>query len=781
MNILHILKTAIRSLRSDLKNTLINVAGLSGGLTVFILIVLYVHSQFAYNSHIPHASEIFRLERGLHGITNAFEAVPLASNIPEITGYTRIAQLSGALFYIPADGSPRRRANISGMAADPSFVEMFAIEMVGEPAQSFLGSPSTILISGDIAGMLFGDRSPIGETVSFEGRQDLLIGGVFSPLPPTSTLDFNVIFSIDYFGLEAGNPHYLENRGMWRYETFFRLDPANREVVAEKALDQLYGLYEGEDFSAFRENLEIGLRPLRDIYFAGVMGHHKLGDRKNTYIFMIIAAFVLIIAAINFINLTTAQAARRSKETGLRKILGADRKGLIVQICAEGAITILASVVIALGISELLLPWYSGFIKTSLSIEYTAFNLLLIIVAIPLLLGILSALFPAWYLSRVSPLSVLRKDLSTGRKGAGLRTFLTVFQFSISIFLIIGTLVVNKQLRFINAYDPGYETRGIIEVRMNDQIAGKFEVFRQSVMSNPVIKGITRTNQAPYQAGSVWSVFHGEKNFTWPILQVDENFAGVFGLNVISGADFSESMAQRQQWVFLVNEAAATALETDNILAEKINNHEIVGMVKDFHTASLKSDIRPVTIALSPSSARGYIYIRSEPGDLPQSIDFLRNTWEELAPDYPFDFAYLTDRLESAYESEKRFGEIFTWFSLASILISCLGLFALSSFTTRNRIKEISIRKVHGATTPGMCLLLSSGLTARVVIANLLAWPVAWYFVRGWLENFVYRTSPGPADFMLAALISLVIALATVSWQVYTTARKNPAETLKYE
>ncbi len=776
-----VIKTAIRSLRSDIKNTLINVAGLSGGLTVFILIVLYVHSQYAYNSHIPHADEVFRLERGFHGITNAVEAVPLASGIPEITGYSRIAPLYGALFYRPGGETSPGRVDISGMAADPYFLDLFSIEIIGEPVSALMGSPSTILVSRDVAEKLFGNRSPIGETVSYDGRQDLIIGGVFEPLPPTSTLDFNAIFSIDYFAMESGNPHFLENRGMWRYETFFRFDPENMETVIEKARDQLFELYEGQDYDAFRENMEIGLRPLGDIYFSGVYGNHKLGDRKNTYIFMIIAGFVLLIAAINFINLTTAQSARRSKETGLRKILGAERTGLIMQICAEGVITILVSVALALAISELLLPWYSGFINTSLSIKYSALNLMLLMIVAPLLLGILSALFPAWYLSRVSPLSVLRKELNTGRKGAGLRTSLTVFQFSISIFLIIGTIVVNKQLRFINSWDPGYETNGIIEVKMNDQIAERFDVFKQSGLSNPLVKGITRTNQPLYNTGNVWSVYHGEKNFTWPFLQVDESFAGVFGLHIIAGEDFSESMALRPNWVFLVNEAAAGALEAEDILDETINNHEIVGMVRDFHTASLKSDIRPVTIALSRSGARGFIYIRTEPGDLVQSVDFLRGVWDDLAPDYPFEYAYLTDRLESAYESEKRFGELFTWFSLVSILISCLGLFALSSFTTRSRVKEISIRKVHGATTPGISLLLSSGLTGKVIIANLLAWPVAWYFIRGWLDNFVYRTSPGLADFALAALIAQVIALATVSWQVYATARKNPSETLKYE
>jgi putative ABC transport system permease protein len=781
MNISHIFKAACRALRSDLKNTLINVAGLSGGLTVFILIVLYVYSQYAYNTHIPHADQVFRLERGFHGITNAAEAVPLSSAIPEINGYCRIAPLYGTLFYRPGGGVLPGRADVKGIAADPDFLHMFAVEMIGEPAKALSGSPSTVLISRELSEKLFSNTDPMGEPVSFEGRQDLVVGGVFEPLPPESTLDFDVIFSINYFAMESGNPHYLENRGMWRYETFFMLDPANRDAVVEKIADRLYELYEGQDNASFRENLVVSLRPLKDIYFAGIAGYHKLGDRKNTYIFMIIAGFVLLIAAINFINLTTAQSAKRSRETGLRKILGADRAGLVMQICAEGAITILVSVIIATGISELLLPWYSGFINTSLSLKYSALNFLVFIIIAPVFLVILSALFPAWYLSRVSPLSVLRKEMNTGRKGAGLRSMLTIFQFSISIFLIIGTLVVNKQLRFINSYDPGYETEGIIEVKMNDQIADNFDVFKQSGLSNPLVKGITRTNQPLYQAGNVWSVFHGDKNFTWPLLQVDESFAGVFGLDVIAGEDFSESMAHRANWVFLVNEAAADAMETDDILGETINNNEIVGMVRDFHTASLKADIRPVTIALSRSGARGFIYIRTEPGNPAKSVEFLKFKWDELVPDYPFEYQYLTDRLESAYDSEKRFGDLFTWFALASILISCLGLFALSSFTTRNRLKEISIRKVHGATSLGMCLLLSSGLTGRVIIANLLAWPVAWYFARGWLENFVYRASPGPGDFLVAAIIAQVIALTTVSWQVYTTARKNPAETLKYE
>ena len=782
MNPGQLLKNALRSLKSNLNDTVINIVGLSTGLTVFILIMIFVLSQYSFNSHIPHADEIFRLERGFHGITNAIEAAPVASNIPEITSYCRAASKWGTFFYRPDDGSPASRAQARGIVADSSFIRMFDIEIAERSAESLLASPSSILISRELAGKIFGSRPATGEMVSFENRQNLLIEGVFEPLPPASTMEFDVIFPIDYLVLESGNQRYLDNPGQWMYETYFRLNPAARETVLAKLPDEILRVYEGRNVSFTRENLVVGLRPLKDIYFAGIAGAlHQMGDKKNTNIFIIIAGFVLVIAIINFINLSTAQSARRSKETGLKKILGSGRTWLILQICAEGVITILVSVILALAIAEMLLPWYSDFVNIRLSIKYSVLNITVLALLVPLLLGTLSALFPAFYLSRVSPLSVLRKELSTGKGGAGLRTFLTIFQFSISIFLITGTLIVNKQLRFINSYDPGYQTGDIIEVQLNDQINEKFDVFKQTAMSDPSVRGITRINQRIYQAGNVWSVYHDDKNFTWPYIQVDEDFVDVFALKIVAGEDFSESMLQRGSMVFLVNEAVVRAFETTDILSETVNNNEIVGVVNDFHSSSLKAEISPVTIVLAPSGARGFSYIKTDPEHPDISLAAIEEAWNELCPDYPFEYATLAEKIESAYLSEKRFGELFTYFSLVSVLISCLGLFALASFTAQNRVKEICIRKVHGATSFGISLLLSGGLTRKVLMANLVAWPAAWFFMKRWLENFAYRTEPGLADFLIAALIAQLIALATVSWHVYSTARKNPAETLKYE
>lgn len=781
MNLHRIVKSAFRSLKSDLRNTLINIAGLAGGLTVFLLIALFVNSQYSYNTHIPHADEIFRLERGFHGITNAFEAEPLASRIPEIESYCRAARKGGTFFYRPGDG-PAIRAVTSGIAADSTIIEMFDISVTERSTEFLLRSPTSILISEDLAQRLFGSRQAIGEMISFENRFNLMVEGIFEPLPPTSTMEFDVIFPIGYLPLEYGNPNFLEVKTTWMYETFFMLDPDTRETVIDKLQNEVFLIYEGTDVTFTRDNIQVELRPLRDIYFSDIGGAlHRMGDKRNTFIFMIIAVFVLIIASINFINLSTAQSAHRSKETGLRKILGAGRTSLIMQVCAEGVITILISILLALAICELLLPWYSEFVNTNLGIEYSVKNMFILIIAAPLLLGSLSGIFPAFYLSRVSPLSVLRKELSTGKGGTGLRTFLTVFQFSISIFLITGTLIVNKQLRFISSWDPGYETENIIEVRLNDQINERFDVFKQTSLSNPAVKGITRMNQPPYQTNNVWSVFHGDKNFTWPFIQVDEDFAKVFGLRIIEGEDFSESMLQRGTRLILVNEKVIDEFETTDILSETVNNHEIVGVVNDFHSASLRSEIRPVTIVLEPKGARGMTYIKTDPDNPGRGLDAVRNTWEELAPDYPFEYESLSDRIEAAYVSEKRFGELFSWFSIVSILISCLGLFALASFTTASRIKEIAIRKVHGATSFGIGVLLSGGLTRRVLVANLVAWPAAWFFMNRWLENFAYRVDPGLPEFIIAALIAQAIAVATTSWHVYDTARKNPTESLKYE
>lgn len=781
MNLLQLCRSAIKALRSDLRNTIINIAGLATGLTVFILIVLFVNSQFSYNNHIPHSDEIFRLERGFHGITNGFEAEQLASRIPEIDSYCRGATKSGTFFYRPEEGSSVR-VHASGIAADSTFIEMFDIRITDRSAENLLMTPASVLLSEELAMKLFGERQATGELISYENRHNLLVEGIFKPLSPGSTMEFDVIFAIGYLPLEYDNPYFLDNKGTWMYETYFRLDPENRQTVKEKIREIVPVIYEGSEVTFTSDNVSVELRPLKEIYFSDVGGAlHRMGDKRNTLIFMIIAAFVLVIAVINFINLSTAQSARRSKETGLKKILGASRTGLIMQICSEGVITVLASIILALAFSELLLPWYGDFVNTDLRIEYSLKNLIIIFAAAPLILGSLSGIFPAYYLSRISPLSVLRKDLITGKGGGGLRTFLTIFQFTISIFLITGTLLVNRQLRFINTWDPGFETEHIIEVSLNDQINERFDIFKRNSLASPALEGITRINQPPYRAGNVWSVFHGDKNFTWPFIQVDEDFAGVFGLRILQGQDFSADMLQRETLLFLVNEQVAYEFETEDILSETVNNNEIVGVINDFHTASLKSEVRPVTIALEPQGARALAYIRTNPAAFQQGIEAARSAWEELAPDYPFEYHLLSDRIEEAYMSEKRFGELFTWFSLISILISCLGLYALSSYTTTNRIKEVAIRKVHGATTSSIGFMISGGLTTKVLIANLVAWPAAWFFMNRWLENFAYRINPGIQEFILAALIAQVIALVTVSWHVYNIANKNPAETLQYE
>jgi putative ABC transport system permease protein len=777
MRIRYILRSALLSLRINLRYTLINIAGLATGLTVFILITIFVHSQYSFNTHIPHADELFRLERGFHGITNAVEAEPLSSGIPEIKNHCRITKIWGSIFYRSDNMSPSIRAEIEAVVADPSFIDLFGIEISERSAERLLMSPESVVLSKDLAERLFGDSQAVGQLVSMENMHDLVVEAVFENLPPSSSLEFNAILPLEYLVRTSGNPQYLENTGQWGYETFFRLSPENREITTDKLQDELEILY-GDSGMTPREAT---LRPFKEIYFSEISDFHRHGDKKNTFIFIIVAGFVLLIAAINFINLSTAQSAKRSKETGLKKILGAERSGLIMQICTEGVITVLASILIALAVTELLIPWYSDFVSIDMSIKYSATNMIIIIFGVPLLLGALSGLFPAFYLSRVSPVSVLKKEMNTGKGGAKLRSFLTIFQFSISIFLIIGTVIVNKQLRYISSYDPGYETADIIEVTLNNQISEGFDVFKQACLSNPTIKGVTRTNQRPYQAGNVWSVYHGEKNFTWPFIQVDEDFARVFGLDIKTGEDFSVNMLQRETSLFLVNEAVIGAFETPDILSEKINNHEIVGVVNNFHTASLKSEIRPVTILLSPTAAAAYTYIKTDHVNPSGSLDAIKKIWDELSPDYPFEYEYLEDKIMAAYIEEKQFGELFTYFSMISILISCLGLFALASFTTQNRVKEICIRKVHGATSFGISLLLSGGLTRKVIVANLVAWPAAWFFMNNWLENFVYRTEPGLGEFLLAAIIAQVIALVTVSWHVYTTSLKNPAETLKHE
>ncbi len=782
MHILYILRSAFRSIRGNIRNSLINIIGLAAALTVFLLIVIYVNFQYSFNNHIPHSEEIFRLEMGFHGITNALHGPDYSMQLPEVKSFCRIAYYGGSLFYQPDEHSPAIRTSTSGVVADSSVIDMFDIKIREQYSESLLQTPRSILISEDLAEKMFSSTPVGGKRVSLENMHDLVIEGVFETLPPESTMSFDAIFSLDLLPFTYGNPDYLKNQGIWRYETFLRLDPGNREEVVRKTEEIVKDQYKRSGTEFADENIEVNLMPLEDIYFSETIDTlHKHGDKNNNLIFTIIAGFVLIIAGINFMNLSTAQAGARSKETGLKKILGAGRMSLIMQICAEGVFIVFFSILIALGLTELLLPWYSEFVNIELGLHFTFRNIILLIIVAPLVLGLLSGLFPAFYLSRVSPATILKKEMVTGKSGMRLRSFLTVFQFSISIILIVGTLVVNKQLGFARNYDPGYTTENIIQIPLNNQINDKFDVFKENSLANPSIEGVTRMNQAIYQAGSVWSVFHNDKNFTWPFIQVDEDFAKVFDIDIVKGEDFSESMLQRGERVFLVNELVIGAFETDDILNETVNDNEIVGVVNNFHTASLKSDVQPVTIALSPAGAAAFGFVRLNPVNHGEALTSLGSIWSDLSPDYPFEYEYLTDKIENAYISEKKFMELFIYFALVSIILSCLGLFALASYTTENRVKEICIRKVHGATSHGISMNLSFDLTKKVIISNLIAWPLAWYFMSSWLENFVYRTGLGAGEFLLAALIAQAIALATVSWHVYNTARKNPAETLRYE
>lgn len=777
-----LLKNAYRSLKSDLKNSIINVAGLATGLTVFLMIMIYVHYQYSINDHLDHSEEIFRLERGFGGITNAIEPGIISSQVPGLKGFCRIASHNSHLFYRPAGPVTGNRIQAAGVAADKSIIDIFGLTILEQSSGELLNTPTSIIISSSFAERLFGSDQPLGQIVSMNNEIDLTVQAIFEDLPPESSMSFEVVYPIEILPVITGNANYLNHYGIWRYETYFRINPELKEeieILSKEVIQEYLAQSDGEISGHI---VTVDLIPLKDIYFSKTPDSlHRHGDKTNTYIFILIAGFVLMIAVINFINLSTAQAGKRSKEIGLKKIAGAGRPALILQICTEGVLIMLISLILAIAALEILLPLYSGFVDLDLRLNYTPGNILLILFIAPIVIGTLTGILPAYYLSRISPAAILKKEMVSGKGGARLRTFLTIFQFSISIFLITGTLIINRQLNYMTGYDPGYSTDNIIQVPLNNQINDNFMVFKEKSLSNPVIRGITRMNQQISRTGNVWSVYHGDRNFTWAYIMVDEDFVTVFDLEIIMGEDFSPGMLQREQPVFLVNKPVVNAFEASDIFSEKINNHEIVGVVNDFHTASLRSPIQPVTIGLNPSSANRFAYIKLDPGNPSVALSILKEVWNEFSPDYPLEYEFIKDVVEGDYSSEKRFAGLFFYFTIVSIILSCLGLFALASFVTESRIKEICIRKVHGATTVKIALLLSAGLTGKIIISNIIAWPVAWYYLNRWLDNFVHKAEPGVMQFLIAAIIAQIVAVITTSWHVYATSRKNPAESLKYE
>ncbi len=803
---------AYRNLIRKKGYSLINVSGLAIGIASSLIILLFVQDELSYDRHHENSSNIYRLcmKASMQGsifnapITPAPMAAALVADYPEV--------LSAVRFY-NFDATPvLRHGNRSIVErgfvwADSTLFDIFSFHMVKGDPKNALNRPHTIVMTESAAGKYFGDEDPLGKTLEFgTERIHFEVTGIIEDPPANSHFSFDVAGSFISVP-QHSNQLWVSNN----YYTYILLDERSDPAELQAKFPEMLERYLGpqvemalgitlEDFYESGDEWGYYLQPLTSIHLHSDLQYEIQGNGSMTtvVVFSLIALFILVIASINFMNLSTARSAGRAKEIGLKKVAGSSRAQLINQFLGESVFLSFVSLIVALVLVELFLPSFNNISGKQLQLQYfTTWYTLPGLLLVGIFVGLMSGSYPAFYLSSFEPVKVLKGKLQSGMKGSRLRGILVVFQFVITIVLIISTLTVYRQMDYISTKDLGMNPDNVLVIQRGYNIPQEQrEAFCQELEG---FAGIVSTSKAHAIPGTSFSgnafrregTASGEQNIisnAW----VDWDYADVLQLELVDGRFFSRNYASDSLAV-VMNETAVRQMGYTDPVGKRVLQtgaggtedapediaFTIIGVVRDFHFETLHQTINPMI--LSPGDWGGYIIARIEPGSSAAAIDFARQKWDEFVDDQPFEYSFLADDLVAGYRSEQRTGMIFSIFAVLSVFVACLGLLGLASFTAEQRSREIGIRKAMGASEASVIALLSKEINYLLLISTLVAWPVAWYFMRNWLENFAYRIDQGIVLFLAASVITYIIAVSTVSFQAYRAARLNPVDTLRDE
>ena len=685
--------------------------------------------------------------------------------------------------------------------ADNSVIDFFALNLLKGNPQTALEEPGTIILNENTAVKYFNNENPIGKILTMDNDRDFKITGVFKTIPQNTHFDFDFMISMPSLE-ESKIKSWLTNN----FQTYIILkDGSNPDAVKVK-LDNLLFKYLGPELTRsmgitlaqLEENGGGGayfLQPVRDIHLhsdlLGELGVNS--DIKYVYIFSIIALFILIIACVNFMNISTARSATRAKEVGIRKVLGSYKKGLIWQFLTESFLTTIISLTLAMGLIELLMPYFNNLTGKQLTLEY--FNnpfIVFSMFSVLIIIGFLAGSYPAFVLSSFKPAEVLRGKVKAGTKSGYLRSGLVVFQFTASTIMIISTIAVLNQLNYIQNKKLGFSKENVITVNNTHLLGNRAQTFKEKMLQYPEVKSATVSGFLPvpssFNGGMIWPQGKKEDGISIPIWDVDHDYLSTMEIKISEGRDFSREFSTDSAGVIL-NQTAVKLFKLDNPVGKIISrpynleggftNHTIIGVVNDFHFQSLRNTIAPLAIFFGDNNR--IISFKTNTADVSSIIIKLEETWKEMLPGQPFDYSFLDERFENMYKAEQRISEIFGTFAFFAIFIGCLGLFSLSAFTTEQKTKEIGIRKVLGSSSTLIVMMLSKEFVKLVVIAFIIASPIAYYLMNKWLMEFEYKTDLSLWIFLSAGFISLAIAVTTVSYHALKAAYSNPIESLRNE
>ncbi|MBU1100257.1 MAG: ABC transporter permease [Bacteroidetes bacterium] len=801
----HYFKIALRNFRKQKLFSFINVLGLAVGLAACIMILFWVQDEMSYDKFNKNYSSIYRVEREMN-FDGQYAQIPITSYpygptmVDEYPEVLKSVHLVHDEMFVLDKRNVLNRVPVLG--ADNSIFEIFDFKLINGDEKSALLEPRCLVLSSALAMQYFGTLEVVGKSLSVDHngeKNDYTVTGVMQDVPANSHIQFNAMVSFDTYPEErrSGWP------GNWLYTYVLLSENADidrLESIFPKFLDKHVAaeiipyLPEGANF---HDVLKLRLKSLGSIHLspAEYFEIDPQGNMTYIYVFSAIAGLILLIACINFMNLSTAKANKRAKEVGLRKSVGAYKQQLWKQFLSESTITAFAALLVALLLILLLLPGFNTLSGKDLTISilFTENNWVYLLL-ITIFTSISAGVYPAFVLSAYDPVKVF-KEINTKRGSSGFRKSTTVFQFVISIALIICTFVVYNQMNYLNEKALGFEKENVIIIPANgDEFLSNMVKFRNDLLQNSQILSVSGSSNYPGNdrfSDTVFKRADSDEKLDMTFLTADYDFLKTYGIELVSGRDFSREFVSDANNAVIINESALVkfGLTNETALGKKLNpagrflpieEVTIVGIAKDFNYTTLHDQVRPFGILLT-EQIMDFISIRVAPGSSKDAVNYVEEKWRAMFPQQEFNFSFLDERIQSLYESEQSMGKIIMIFSLFSVFVGCLGLFGLASFTAEEKTKEIGIRKVLGSSVGEIIMMLSKQFVKWVLLANIIAWPLAYFTMDSWLQNFAYQTELSFGIFILAGFIAIIIALATVTYQAVKAALMNPVSSLKHE
>ena len=797
------LRIALRNLVKNRTYSLINICGLAVGVACCLLISLYVRHELSYDTFHAQHDNIFRvsIELGINDVVFKEASIPfpsaqaLRSEFPQITEAARVFKNTRKPLI---EYGEQKFLEERFLFADPSFLNVFDFKLVSGDAKAVLQLPNSVMISESTSRKYFGSEPALGKTLEYNATELLTVTAVFEDVPATSHMKFDFLtpleFQMNLWKRQTGL-NGREYDWFWTAAwTYLKLDhPRSSDNVAMG----LPGFVNKHFPDRTKAGIKLALQPLGDIHLYSNLDNEiePNSDILYVFIFTTIVFFVLLIACINFINLTTVQLITRTKEVGIRKVMGAHKRQIVGQLVGETLITGTLAIVIAVGLVELCLPFFENLIQRDLQFTLVeSFVNMITLAGLALFIGMVSGLYPALYITKHHSATILRKEVTQSPQGQVFLKGLVVLQFAVSISLMIGVSVIHQQMRYIGDKGLGYDKDNLLFIKARPEVNVKFDTFRAELLKNPQIRNVSATSNIPGEGAFGYRFvpegYSLDKPLLLPMLIVDHAYFSTLGIQFSAGRAFKPNAPDDLGSGFILNQAAVETLGWSSPVGKQFalfgagtneiaKSGQVIGVVKNYNYESLFHHVKPLVLTYDP--AYSYYVVKLNAADLPATLDHIRHTWNTFSSKWPLEYTFQDNALETLYANEGRLSEIIKWFAVIALTIACLGLLGLAGFSVQKRTKEIGIRKVMGATITQLINLLSMDFVKLLLIASGLAIPLSYFGMDQWLDNFVFRTELDWRVFVLSGLTAILIAYLTTAFRALRIAKANPVTSLRHE